>query len=115
MADFCAQCQSNVHILQKGKKEVQKSWGLYMTPSGDTKGAEKIFQDQNKQFGIRIVGSRLIPRHVKRVLMAVNKPSVQYRFHGAPFDEKVLTQESNKMTSRLLPKMNMVRNHPLAL
>ena len=86
-----------------------------MTPNGDTKGAENIFQENNKKFGIRVVGSRLIPRHVKRALMAVNTPSVQYRFHGAPFTERFLTQESNKMTVRLLPKMNMVRNHPLVL
>lgn len=113
--EYCEQCMAQVHILQKGKQDLQKSLGLYMTPTGDTRGAEDIFSAKNKTFGIRVVGSKLIPRHVQRALMAVNTPSVQYRFHGAPFSEKFLTTESNKMTSRLLPKLNMVKNHPLAL
>ena len=86
-----------------------------MTTNGDTHGAEQHFTQANSTFGYKIVASQIKPAEVKLAHRAVHLPSQSYKFYGSPFGEKFLTAETNRTTTKLLPKLNLSQHHPLAL
>ena len=108
-------CEQPVSIPQKKSRDNQVYLGLEMNPAGDAKAAETTFEQRNARFGIQIVGSRLQPPEVRLAHKAVHLPSQRYRFSGAPFSVKFLTKETNRLSTLILPKMNMARTHPLKL
>ena len=114
-AAACAPHQAAVPIKQLRSTEKQKSLGLFMTTSGDTTGAKEHFSKQNDTYGYRILHHRLQPNEVKRAHMAVHFPGQQYRFNGAPFSKQFLDQETNKTTTKILPKLGFAQTHPIAL
>ena len=113
--EFCCKSEQPVIITQKSAHDQQISLGLKMTADGNTTGAEEHFERQNRKFGLNIVASNLQPPEVKLAHRAVHLPSQSYKFYGSPFSEKFLSQESHRTTTKLLPRMNLSRNHPLAL
>ena len=112
---YCAKSELPVTIQQKLPNDQQRSLGLCMTADGDTHGAETQFAEINKTFGVKIVSSNLQPPEVKLAHRSVHIPCQSYKFYGSPFSEKFLTLESHRMTTKLLPRLNFARNHPLAL
>ena len=112
---YCATSELPVHIKQKLPHDQQRSLGLNMTAEGSTHGAEQHFADINRTFGVQMVSSNLQPPEVKLAHRSVHIPSQSYKFYGSPFSERFLTLESHRMTTKLLPRLNFARNHPLAL
>ena len=86
-----------------------------MTLEGQTKAAEQKFTLQNRQYGLRMLKSKLQPPEIKLAHHTVHLPKQQYQFNGNPFTRKYLENETNKMTTNILPQMNISRNHPKAL
>ena len=112
---YCIQSELPVIIPQKLPNDQQSSLGLKMTADGDTHGAEAHFSGFNQVFGVKIVSSNLQPPEVKLAHRSVHIPCQSYKFYGSPFSKKFLTLESHRTTSKLLPRLNFARNHPLAL
>lgn len=86
-----------------------------MQANRDTKGAEETFTETNRKYGIQIVARKLQPQEVRLAHRAVHILGQRYRFHGTPFQEIFVNKETNKMTTKLLPKLRMNRHHPIAL
>lgn len=112
---FCDKRHPTIQIRQAMNTDTQKSPGLYIQANGDTTGVEEAFQETNKQYGIRLVASKLQPQEIKNAQRAMHIPRQRYRFQGAPFTRKFLQKETNKMTTKMLPKLHMNRHHPIAL
>lgn len=59
--------------------------------------------------------SKLQPMEVKLAHQTVHITSQRYRFNGKSLEEAFLDRETNKMTTAILPRLDMSRNHALAL
>lgn len=112
--NFVKRNTPTIKIKQKNG-EIQKSLGLYMQANGDTTGVEEAFRQQNQKYGHRIVTSKLQPQEIRLAHKAIHILGQCYHFQGAPFMEKFLQKETNKMTTKILPKLKLNRNHPIAL
>ena len=114
-AEICHTQSTEVILKQLGSQDSQKTLGLYMTTSGNMTEVEKKFEAKNQQYGLRIVQNNLQPPEIKRAHMAVHLPSQTYCFNGPPFTQEFLNRETNKTTSKVLPKLGIARTHPTAL
>lgn len=105
----------SVNIRQKWNRQIQQSLGFHTTPQGSTEESERRFSQATKQYGLGIVSSRLLPPEVKLAHQTLHLPSQTYQFQGAQFSRSFLIEETNKMMTKILPRLNLSRNHPEAL